>query len=69
MNIQEMNGTVIMEMTVTEARDLRDACYHAKQYWQYRAAESTSEEMKKIFRLIALECGSMRTTISDTVGY
>ena len=69
MNIQKVNGKVIMEMTVTEAKDIQDAFFFAQQYWQTRTAESQSDESKAIFRHIATEYHTLRNEIAEVIGY
>lgn len=69
MNIQETNGTVVMEMTVTEAKDIKDAFFFAQQYWQTQTAESQSNESKAIFRRIATQYHTLRNEIAEVIGY
>lgn len=69
MNITRKNDTVVMEMTLDEARELEKACLSAKWYWQRENQQVETQDAKAVTLRLARKYAELRSDIADIIGY
>lgn len=69
MNIKQDGDKVVMEMTLSEAREIRNAFRYGKNYWQYRSTQVGTQSAEEVMANIARAYGKTHNEIADVIGH